>query len=57
MLDGPLDAYLSLDLLYEECLCYNFPQFEEQFFENIESGKGNIDRIIENGQYYNTVGL
>ena len=42
----------TLDLLYEECLYSNFPEFRETVDENIRIGKGNLEHIVKNGELY-----
>lgn len=39
-------------MLYEECLCYNFPEFEKVVQENISKQIGNLAHIVKNGELY-----
>lgn len=41
-----------IDLLYEECLIYNFPEFKKVVDDNIKNDIGNLEHIIHNGELY-----
>lgn len=35
-------------MLYEEVVCYNFPEFADKFSSNSKEGKSNIADILNN---------